>query len=120
MATVKRGKGLLYSTEAEAEIIFVSQFCGPEIIPGCHGYHLECVVDSLGQALELPQPRALGMSLVFEDSSESLLGSFWPLFCPPLSSPSVSLWHLVRTLDSLSSQDQHKAACRCWGKLTRR
>ena len=78
MSTVKREKGLLYSTEAEAEIIFVSQFYGPEIIPGCHGYCLECAVDSLGQALGLPQLRALGMPLAFEGShsSESLLGSF--------------------------------------------
>lgn len=29
VATVRRGKSLLYSTEAEAEIILVSQFYGP-------------------------------------------------------------------------------------------
>lgn len=29
VATVRRGEGLLYSTEAEAEVILVSQFYGP-------------------------------------------------------------------------------------------
>lgn len=94
MATVKMGKGLLCSTEAEAEIIPVSQFYRPELIPEGHSYFLECAVDSLGQALGLPHLRALGISVVFKGSHGRVLARIvLTLFCPPLRSPSAFLWH---------------------------
>lgn len=107
--------GLFYSTEAEADIILVSQFCGPELIPEKSQlfFRMYCEESLL---------QALGYHIL------GLLMCLWPLkpdaAVSPCWNPShivllsqlslcipLALWHPVVTLDPPSSQDQQLACC---------